>query len=56
MKPKKSAKKTKGAAKRAARDLTARTSVVGGDKAALVTNLASMKHESLKAVAQNLRA
>ena len=59
MKPRKSAKKTKGTAKRAVKDLAARTKVVGGDAAlmtSLVTNLANMRHESLKAVAQNLRA
>ena len=48
MKPKKSAKKTKRVAKRAPKDLAPRTSVVGG-------NLANMKHESLKQIAQNLR-
>jgi len=59
MKPRKSAKKTKGTAKRAAKDLAARTKVVGGDAAlttSVVSNLANMRHESLKAVAQNLRA
>ena len=55
MKPRKSAKKATGTAKRAVKDLAARTKVVGGD-ASLVTNLANMRHESLKAIAQNLRA
>ena len=59
MKSKKNAKKTKGAAKRATKDLTPKTSVVGGKNQALMTsvltNVASMKHESLKGIAQNLR-
>ena len=50
----KSAKKTNGLAKRASKDLTPKTRVAGGTT--VVTNLANMRHEMLKAVAQNLRA
>ena len=50
MKSKASVKKAKGVAKR---DLTPRTRVVGGN--AVLTNIANMNHESLKAIAQNLR-
>jgi hypothetical protein len=53
MKAKKSARKSRGAAKRAPKDLTARTSVVGGTTT--LTNIANLKHESLKGIAQNLR-
>lgn len=53
MKSKASVKKTKGVAKRVPKDLTPRTRVVGGN--AVLTNIANMNHESLKAIAQNLR-
>ena len=52
MKAKKSVKKAKGTAKRAPKDLAARTSVAGG---ATLTNIANMKNEALKAIANNLR-
>ena len=61
MKAKKSTRKSKGAAKRAPKDLTARTSVAGGATqreslmTSTLTNLANLKHESLKAIANNLR-
>jgi len=50
----KRARKATKAAKRAAKDLTPKTSTVGG--APVITNLANMRHEMLKSVAQNLRA
>jgi len=50
---KKRAKTTRKAAKRAPKDLTPKTSTVGG--ATVITNLANMRHEILKSVAQNLR-
>jgi hypothetical protein len=53
MKTKNSTKTTR-AAKRAPKDLTPKTRVAGG--ATVITNLANMRHEMLKSVAQNLRA
>jgi hypothetical protein len=58
---KKSAKKTSGIARHAPKDLTPRTSVGGGDnKTAIVsqmaTSIANLQHETVKAIAQNLRA
>jgi hypothetical protein len=49
------ATKATKAAKRAPKDLTPKTSAVGG-MATVITNLANMRHEMLKSVAQNLRA
>lgn len=46
---------TAKAAKRTPKDLTPKTSAVGG-MATVITNLANMRHEMLKSVAQNLRA
>ena len=51
---KKRAKTTTKAAKRAPKGLTPQTNIVGG--APVLTNLANMRHEMLKSVAQNLRA
>jgi hypothetical protein len=58
---KKSAKKTSGIARHAPKDLTPRTNVGGGDNktailAQVATNLANLEHETVKAIAQNLRA
>ena len=51
---KKRAKTITKAAKRAPKDLIPKTNTVGG--APVLTNLANMRHEMLKSVAQNLRA
>jgi hypothetical protein len=53
MKAKKRTTKIKRAAKRAPKDLTPKMRVSGGSVA---TNIATMKHEALKTIANNLRA
>ncbi len=54
MKAKKSTKKTKGAANRERKDLTTKTSVVGGD--ATTVKIMTVQHDTQKSIVQNLRA
>ena len=60
MNAKKSTKKTKAAAKRAPKDLTARTRVAGLEfkviVAQMVTSITNLAHGTAKGIAQNLRA
>ena len=55
MKSKKGRSKKAASARSSRKDLTPRGQSVKGGTASVVTNLANMRHEALKAVANNLR-